>query len=225
MSIATNVGGVWKEGTPDKVNVGGAWKTITVAKANVGGVWKDVYPTEVAEVEPPYITEIRYKPTGNPYELELTAWGGVGPEFDWKMAPFETVYTRGPKVVTKVFPTHGDFDAYCVDRSVGYSIDNRVTVEKPASIPPYLYKVDIVYKGNRVVDFTAISGFVHTDPTEEAYMFRCAEFSSLNGYVSKNFTKTFPSSGYSKFNCTLQDVSGDILLADAKTISFTVDNK
>jgi hypothetical protein len=94
------------------------------------------------------------------------------------------------------------------------------------SVPPYLYDVTIEYKGNHVVDFTALSGFVHTDPTEEAYMFRCAESSSLNGYVGKNFTKTFPVTAYAKYNCTLQDVSGD--LGDqslSKTISFTVDNK
>lgn len=139
MSIAVNVGGAWKDGTPSKVNVGGAWKTVSAAKVNVGGVWKDVFPE--------------------------------------------------------------------------------------ASIPPYLYDVNIVYQGNRVVDFTALSGFVHTDPAEEAYMFRCAEFSNLNGYVAKNFTKTFPSSAYSKFNCTLQDVSGDMPAADAKSISFTVDSK
>lgn len=225
MSIATNVGGVWKEGTPDKVNVGGAWKTITVAKVNVGGVWKDVYPTEVPEVEPSSLTEIRFRPTGNPYELELTAWGGVGPDYSWKMSPFETTYTRGEKVITKVFPTHGDFDAYCTDYGSGYGIDDRVTVEKPTSIPPYLYGVDIVYKGNRVVDFTALSGSVHLDPEDESYLFRCTEFPTLNGYVRKNFTKTFPVSGYSKLNCQLEDVSSDTLLADAKTISFTVENK
>ena len=95
----------------------------------------------------------------------------------------------------------------------------------PASIPPYLYDVDIVYQGNHVVDFTALSGYIHTQAEEEAYMFRCTEVSSLNGYVSKNFTKTFPVTAYTKFNCTLQDVSGDIPAVDAKSISFTIENK
>jgi hypothetical protein len=94
----------------------------------------------------------------------------------------------------------------------------------PSDVPPYLYDVAIVYQGSHVVEFTALTGFAH-DPAEEAYMFRCAEASSLNGYVGKNFIKTFPVTAYSKFNCTLQDVSGDILAVDAKTISFTVDNK
>lgn len=90
--------------------------------------------------------------------------------------------------------------------------------------PPYLYDVAITYQGNHVVDFTALSGFVH-NPSEEAYMFRCEEIPSLNGYVGKNFTKTFPVTAYSKFNCSLQDVSGDIPVVDAKTIVFTVDNR
>ena len=139
MSIAVNVGGAWKDGTPEKVNVGGVWKSVTVVKENVGGVWKDVFPE--------------------------------------------------------------------------------------ANIPPYLYDVNIVYQGNRVVDFTALSGSVHLDPEDESYLFRCTEFPALNGYVRKSFTKTFPVSAYSKLNCQLEDVSSDTLLANAKTISFTVENK
>ena len=95
-------------------------------------------------------------------------------------------------------------------------------------VPPYLYDVAIEYAGNHVVNFTALSGFPHDsnpEVSEEAYMFRCTEVPSLNGYVAKNFTKTFPVTAYSKFNCTLQDVSGDMLVTDTKTISFTVDNK
>lgn len=87
-----------------------------------------------------------------------------------------------------------------------------------------LYDCAIVYQGNKVVDFTAITTITHTNG-EEAYMFRCTEAEKLNGYVGKTFTKTFPTTGYARFNCTLQDMSGDILAADAKTISFTVDNK
>lgn len=90
---------------------------------------------------------------------------------------------------------------------------------------PYLYDVVITYQGNHVVDFTALSGYVHIDG-EEAYMFRCAELPSLNGYVTKNFTKTFPVTAYAKFNCTLEDVSGDITDPTLrKTISFYVDNR
>ena len=87
-----------------------------------------------------------------------------------------------------------------------------------------LYDCMVVYKGNKTMDFTALTTFTHADG-EEAYMFRCAEASSVNGYVPKNFTKTFPNTAYARFNCTLQDVSGDILAADAKTISFTVENR
>lgn len=98
----------------------------------------------------------------------------------------------------------------------------------PDVAPPaqnYLYDVTITYQGNHVVDFTALSGYVHIDG-EEAYMFRCAELPSLNGYVSKNFTKTFPITAYSKFTCTLEDVSGDITDPTMrKTISFYVDNR
>jgi hypothetical protein len=133
MSISTNVGGVWKEGTPSKVNVGGVWKTVSAAKVNVGGVWKDVFTSgPPAETEPPYITEVRAKPTGNPYEMELTAWGGIGPEFSWRCKPFETTSTRGPKVIIKTFPKEGDYDVSCQDMNLeaAFFVENRVTVPK-----------------------------------------------------------------------------------------------
>lgn len=97
--------------------------------------------------------------------------------------------------------------------------------EAAPEVSPYLYDVAIVYAGSHVVNFTALSGYVHPDPAEEAYMFRCVEAPLLNGYVAKSFTKTFPVDGYTKYNCTLQDLSSDIPPENAKTISFIVDNK
>jgi hypothetical protein len=91
---------------------------------------------------------------------------------------------------------------------------------------PWLYGIEQVNKPGRVVDFTAKKGFVDTTG-DEAFMFRCSTISGLDGYVARNFTKTFPSgTAYTKFDCTLQDLYGDGIPANngemLKTISFQV---
>jgi hypothetical protein len=82
MTISVQVGGAWKEGTPDKVNVGGVWKTVSAAKVNVGGVWKDVFPSYPPGSQP--LTNVAWRNTGNPYEVEFTVVGGSGTYiWDW----------------------------------------------------------------------------------------------------------------------------------------------
>jgi len=163
MSIATNVGGVWKEGTPSKVNVGGVWKSVAVAKVNVGGVWKDVYPTAAPEVEPSFLTEVRYKPTGNPYEMELTAWGGKSDSptgYMWKVLPGDTTHTTAGKVWIRTFRSDGDFDVSVSDVVNFEFVENRVTVPKytPPSVT-ILTDVTYVKTGTtREVTFTAVGG-------------------------------------------------------------------
>jgi hypothetical protein len=79
MTIAVNVSGAWKEGTPEKVNIGGVWKTVSAAKVNVGGVWKDVFPSGPPGSQ--ILTNVTWRKTGNPYEIEFTAVGGSGTYF------------------------------------------------------------------------------------------------------------------------------------------------
>ena len=103
----------------------------------------------------------------------------------------------------------------------------QVWPEVSEEVPAYLYDIVQVTKPGRVVDFTALKGFVPVDLTEEAFMFRCSTISGLDGYVARNFTKTFPSgTAYTSFACTLQDMYGDGIPANngtmLKTISFTV---
>lgn len=91
--------------------------------------------------------------------------------------------------------------------------------------PLWLYDVDITYKGSNVVDFALKKGLTGIDPLDEGFMFRCAQFSSLNGYVPRNFTKTFPVSAYSALDCTVEDLYGDGTANPEylyKTISFQV---
>jgi hypothetical protein len=94
--------------------------------------------------------------------------------------------------------------------------------------PLWLYDVDITYKGGNVVDFTAKKGFVPApeDAIDEGFMFRCVQFPALDGYVRREFSKTFPQSGYSKLDCTLEDLYGDGIPANnaemLKTLSFTI---
>jgi hypothetical protein len=94
--------------------------------------------------------------------------------------------------------------------------------------PLWLYDVDITYKGSNVVDFALKKGLTGIDPLDEGFMFRCAQFSSLDGYVPRNFTKTFPQSAYSALDCTVEDLYGDGTANPDylyKTISFQVTPK
>lgn len=75
--------------------------------------------------------------------------------------------------------------------------------------PPYLYDVEQVNKGGGVVDFTLKKGLTGIDPLDEGFMFRCAQFSTLNGYVPRTFSKTFPTNGYAALDCTVEDLYGD----------------
>ena len=79
----------------------------------------------------------------------------------------------------------------------------------PEEEPLWLYDVDITYKGSNVVDFALKKGLEPFDPLDEGFMFRCVQFKSLDGYVPRNFTKTFPASAYSALDCTVEDLYGD----------------
>jgi hypothetical protein len=95
-----------------------------------------------------------------------------------------------------------------------------VSVWPPAiDIPPYLYDCTSVSSTGWVVDFTVLDGWPEGD-VNEAYMFRCSTLTGFDGYVGRKFQKTFRSTAYSKFNCTLEDLS-NIPGKERKTISFT----
>jgi hypothetical protein len=84
--------------------------------------------------------------------------------------------------------------------------------------PPYLYACDVVYKPGYVVDFTARIG-APEDP-EEAFMFRCVQI-PRDGYVARTFSKTFAANGYSKLDCTLEDMS-NVPGRDRRRIEFSI---
>ena len=97
-------------------------------------------------------------------------------------------------------------------KTLGFSVEvlaGSYSGGTPEEEPLWLYDVDITYKGSNVVDFALKKGLTGIDPLDEGFMFRCAQFSSLNGYVPRNFTKTFPVSAYSALDCTVEDLYGD----------------
>lgn len=115
MSIAVNVGGAWKDGTPEKVNIGGVWKTVSAAKVNVGGIWKDVFPST-----PPgdaLLTNVTWRKTSNPMEIEFTPIGGSGTyywDFDGPSASTEGGgYSEG--VIVHVYNSGGYKTVTCQD--------------------------------------------------------------------------------------------------------------
>jgi hypothetical protein len=84
--------------------------------------------------------------------------------------------------------------------------------------PPYLYDCTSVASAGYVVDFTVLDGWPPGD-IEEGYMFRCSTQTGYDGYVGRNFQRTFRSTAYSSFDCTLEDV-GNVVGKERKTISF-----
>lgn len=97
-------------------------------------------------------------------------------------------------------------------KTLGFAVEvlaGSYVAPPPTEEPLWLYDVDITYKGSNVVDFALKKGLTGIDPLDEGFMFRCAQFSSLNGYVPRNFTKTFPASAYSALDCTVEDLYGD----------------
>lgn len=119
-----------------------------------------------------------------------------------RMASTLAVDTTGAGVVASSL-THSSAQTW---RSLAFEV---LPVAPVVEEPLWLYDVDITYKGSLVVDFALKKGLTGIDPLDEGFMFRCAQFSSLDGYVPRNFTKTFPASAYSELDCTVEDLYGD----------------
>jgi len=89
--------------------------------------------------------------------------------------------------------------------------------------PPYLYGVDVEYLPNYEVQFTLKKGLPISG--DESFNFTTTSASGMNGYVTRVFTKKFPTGGYK--DCTIQDLYGDgTANADSrKTITVQVNPK
>lgn len=130
---------------------------------------------------------------------------------------YSGVYTGTPEVFTNADNTILKFTS-------NGTYETAAVVEEP----PYLYAVDVEYLPNYEVKFTAKKGFMPADPSEEAFMFRCVQMPK-DGYVSRTFSKQWSANGYSKLDCTLEDLYGDGIPANnaemMKTINFTITPK
>jgi hypothetical protein len=91
--------------------------------------------------------------------------------------------------------------------------------DEPVAEPPYLYDCTVEYLPDYGVKFTAKIG-VPEDPVEEAFMFRCVQIPN-DGYVGRTFTKTWSFNGYSKLDCTLEDMS-NVPGRDRRKIAFSI---
>jgi hypothetical protein len=65
-----------------------------------------------------------------------------------------------------------------------------------------LYGVRVEYLDNYVVNFTALTSYA-ADP-EEAFFFRCVQM-PRDGYVGREFQKTWAVNGYGALDCTLEE--------------------
>jgi hypothetical protein len=95
-------------------------------------------------------------------------------------------------------------------KTIGFAVEVLAgSYVPPEEEPLYLYDVEQTNKGGGVVDFVLKKGLGPYDPLDEGFMFRCVQFKSLDGYVPRTFTKTFPPNGYSGLDCTVEDHYGD----------------
>ena len=111
MKVNTPAG--WQDCTPTKINTPAGWATVQKVKMAVDGVWKDVYPTE----EPFVLTNVTWRKTGNPYEIEFTAVGGSNSYFwDWD-GPTATTEGGGygQKVMIHKYKSSGSKTVTCTD--------------------------------------------------------------------------------------------------------------
>ena len=119
-----------------------------------------------------------------------------------RMASTLAISTVGTDVVASSL-THSSATTW---RSLAFEV---LPVAPVVEEPLWLYDVEQVNKGGGVVDFTLKKGLEPFDPLDEGFMFRCAQFSTLNGYVPRTFSKTFPTNAYSALDCTVEDLYGD----------------
>lgn len=84
--------------------------------------------------------------------------------------------------------------------------DVAFEVKAPGAEPPYLYGADVEYLPAYGVKFTLKKGIPATG--DEAFALRCAYYPTVNGYVLREFTKTFRSTA-SPFDVVIEDLYGD----------------
>jgi hypothetical protein len=134
-----------------------------------------------------------------------------------RMASTLAIDTTGSDVVATSM-THSSSQSW---RSLAFEVLPEAAAEEPL----WLYDVEQTNKGGGVVDFLLKKGLTGIDPLDEGFMFNCAQFPTLNGYVPRTFTKTFPANAYNGLDCTVEDLYGDGTANPEylhKTISFKV---
>ncbi len=105
-------------------------------------------------------------------------------------------------------------------RNVAFEV---LSPDYAAEEPPYLYGVDVENLPAYEVKFTLKKG-LPVSP-DESFNFTTTSHSGMGGYVTREFTKTFPSAGWK--DCSIQDLYGDgTANADSrKTITVQVQAK
>jgi len=149
------------------------------------------------------------------------SWGNKAPanfivkNLNARMASTLAIDTTGTVVATSM--THSSSQSW---RSLAFEV-----LAPAAADTRYLYDVTVTNKPALVIDFALQSGLAPSG--NDQYMFRCVQFPTLDGYVGRTFSKTFPTSAYSSLDCSVQDLYGDgTANADSRrTITFTVSPK
>jgi hypothetical protein len=105
-------------------------------------------------------------------------------------------------------------------RNVAFEV---LSPDYAAEEPPYLYGVEVENLPGYEVKFTLRKG-LPVSP-DESFNFTTTSHSGMGGYVTREFSKTFPSAGWKE--CSIQDLYGDgTANADSrKTITVQVQAK
>jgi hypothetical protein len=104
-------------------------------------------------------------------------------------------------------------------RTVAFEVKAAGSISEPA-LDPWLTSQTTTYDTGWVSNTSLVDGWPEGDE-EEMYLFRCAQLPENDGYVSRNFSKTWRQTAYSVLDCTVEDLS-NIAGKQRKTISFQI---
>jgi hypothetical protein len=104
-------------------------------------------------------------------------------------------------------------------RTVAFEVKAVDSISEPP-LDPWLLDQTTTYDVGWVSNTSLVDGWPEGDG-EEAYFFRCTQLPENNGYVPRNFSKTWRQTAYGALDCTVEDLS-NIPGKERKTITFQI---
>jgi hypothetical protein len=104
-------------------------------------------------------------------------------------------------------------------RTLAFEVKAAGSTSEPA-LDPWLISQVTTYETGWVSNTSLVDGWPEGD-LDEQYFFQCAQLPENDGYVGRNFTKTWRQTAYNALDCTVEDIS-NIAGKQRKKISFQI---